>query len=100
MNATQALGNLRVGGGDALVTVLTEGDSDELKAAAATSLGAVLSAIDGSAEHIDALIAASSQEGPVGRAALAALGQVRNLSAAQRRAIFNTHRLQVPTKGD
>jgi HEAT repeat protein len=100
MNATKALGNLRVGGGDALVSVLNEGEGDELKAAAATSLGAVLSANDGTAEQIDALIAASSSGGAVGKAALAALGQVRNLSAEQRLAIFSAHRLQVSNKGD
>ena len=100
MNATKALGNLRVGGADALVKVLNEGDSDELKAAAATSLGSVLSAMDGTAEQIDALMAASKNEGPVGSAALAAVGRVRNLTPEQRRQLFETHRLQVAEKAE
>ncbi len=100
MNATKGLGNLRVGGGDALLKVLTEGDSDEIKAAAATALGSVLSAVDGTPEQIEGLMAASGAEGAVGSAALAALGQVRNLTAEQRLAIFAKHRLQVATKAD
>jgi hypothetical protein len=95
LNATNALGNLRVGGADALVTVLTKGDSDELKAAAAKALGHVLSAMDGSPEQIEALMAASSAGGKVGDAALAAVGQVRNLTPDQRRKLFETHRLKV-----
>ncbi len=99
LNATRALGNLRVGGADALLKVLTDGDGDELKAAAATALGGVLSAVDGSAEQIDGLIAASSAGGDVGKAALAALGHVRNLTPDQRLKIFSTHRLKVAGKG-
>ena len=100
MNATRALGNLKAGGGDALLKVLNEGDSDELKAAAAGALGAVLSANDGTTEQIEGLIAASSAGGAVGKAALAALGKVRNLTPEQRRKIFHTHRLQVATPGE
>ena len=98
MNATNALGNLRVGGADALLKVLTEGDSDELKAAAATALGHVLSAVDGTPEQIDGLIGASSAEGAVGKAALAAVGQIRNLTPEQRRKVFEAHRLTVGEK--
>ena len=100
MNATKALGNLKVGGADALLKVLTDGEGDDLKAAAASSLGAVLSATDGTVEQVDGLIAASSVEGAVGTAALAALGKVRSLTPEQRRQIFESHRLQVATKGD
>lgn len=100
MNATKALGNLRVGGADALVKVLTEGDSDELKAAAATALGGVLSMNDGTAEQIEALMNASTAEGAVGAAALRAVGQVRNLTPEQRRKLFETHRLGVPEKAE
>jgi len=100
LNATKALGNLRVGGADALVKVLAEGDSDELKAAAATALGSVLSAVDGTAEQIDALMAASTAGGEVGSAALAAVGQVRNLTPEQRRKLFDTHRLKVGEKAE
>lgn len=99
LNAVRALGNLRVGGGDALLKVLSDGDSDELKAAAATALGGVLSAVDGTPEQIEALIGASSAGGDVGKAALAALGQVRNLTPEQRLKIFTTHRLKVANKG-
>ncbi len=99
INATRALGNLRVGGADALMNVLANGDSDELKAAAATAIGGVLSAVDGTPEQIEALIGASSAGGAVGKAALAALGQVRNLTPEQRVKIFGTHRLKVANKG-
>lgn len=95
MNATKALGNLRVGGADALVKVLAAGDSDDLKAAAATALGRVLSAVDGTPEQIEALMGASASGGAVGKAALAAVGQVRNLTPEQRRKLFETHRLKV-----
>jgi HEAT repeat protein len=98
MNATKALGNLRVGGGDALLKVLTEGDSDDVKAAAATSLGAVLSAVDGTPEQIDALIAATKADGAVGAAARAAIGKVRNLTPEQRRKVFEMHRLPIGKK--
>ncbi|MDA1196025.1 MAG: HEAT repeat domain-containing protein [Planctomycetota bacterium] len=100
LNAVKALGNLRVGGGDALLKALTEGDSDELKAAAATALGSVLSAVDGTPEQIEALIEASAVEGAVGSAALAAVGQVRHLTPEQRRKLFETHRLQVMQKAE
>ena len=95
LNAVNALGNIRTGGADALVKVLAEGEGDDLKKAAATALGSVLSAMDGTPEQIDALIAAAGGEGDVATAALTALGQVRNLTAEQRLKIFNTHRLQV-----
>ena len=98
--ATKALGNLKVGGGDALLKVLNEGDSDELKAAAAASLGAVLSNTEGTTEQVDGLIAASGAEGAVGDAALAALGKVGNLTPEQRRKIFLQHRLKVATKSE
>lgn len=99
MNAVRALGNMRVGGADALLSVLTTGDSDELKAAAATALGAVLSKLDGTPEQIDALIGAARGDGDVAKAALGALGQVRNLTADQRRQVYKDHRLDVAKKG-
>lgn len=99
INATRALGNLRVGGGDALLKVLTEGEDDAIKAAAAEALGHVLSAMDGTPEQIAALMEASQAEGEVGKAALAALGQVRNLTPEQRLEVFTAHRLQVASKG-
>ncbi len=98
INATRALGNIRVGGADALVKVLTEGEGDDIRAAAATALGNVLSAMDGTPEQVDALIAAANGDGAVAAAALAALGSVSNLTPEQRRAIFHAHRLQVPSK--
>jgi HEAT repeat protein len=100
MNATKALGNLTGGGADALLTVLNEGEGDDIRAAAATSLGAVLSATEGTSEQVDGLIAATSVEGAVGKAALAALGKVRNLTPEQRRQVFLQHRLMVGSKGE
>ena len=100
MNATMALGNLKVGGGDALLKVLNEGDSDELKAAAAAALGSVLSANEGTTEQVEGLIAASSAGGAVGKAALTALGKVKNLTPEQRRKVFLQHRLQVAAKAE
>ena len=55
---------------------------------------------DGTPEQVDALIAASTVEGAVGSAALAAVGQVRNLTPEQRRKLFETHRLQVGEKAE
>jgi CheY-like chemotaxis protein len=98
LNAVRALGNIRAGGSATLAKVLQEGDSDELKAAAASSLGAVLSVQDGAPGEVDALVAASQAGGDVGKAALAALGKVKNLSAEARQAVFKAHRLAVPQK--
>ena len=93
--ATMSLGNLRKGGADALVQVLTGDGNDELKAAAATSLGQVLGVEDGTADQIGALMEASKGEGPVGTAALKALGMAKGLTPEQRRAVFEAHRLPV-----
>jgi HEAT repeat protein len=95
LNAVKALGNIRTGGADALVQALTDGEGDDLKQAAATALGSVLSATDGTPEQIEALMSAADGEGDVATAALTALGQVRNLTAEQRLQIFAKHRLQV-----
>jgi HEAT repeat protein len=97
--AVQALGNVRSGGGAALVKALTEGD-DALKAAAATALGRLLAGTDGTAEEVDALIAASKAEGEVGAAALAALGQVKRMTPEQRNQAFADHRLPLATKAE
>lgn len=96
--AVQALGNIRMGGSGALAKVLAAGEGDALKVAAATALGQVLSAVDGAPEDVDGLIAASKAGGDLGKAALAALGQVRNMTPAQRNAAFNEHRLPVAKK--
>jgi len=93
--ATMALGNLRKGGATALTEVLTGDGSDELKAAAATSLGAVLSVGEATADQINALVEAAAGEGPVAEAALKALGKVKGLTPEQRRDLFKNHRLQI-----
>jgi HEAT repeat protein len=93
--ATMALGNLRKGGADALMQVLTGDGGDELKAAAATSLGQVLGVMDGTADQINALMEASQGDGPVALAALKALGVAKGLTPEQRRAAFEAHRLAV-----
>jgi HEAT repeat protein len=98
--ATQALGNIRVGGAAALAKILAEGEGDELKAAAAVSLGKVLSSVDGTPEEIAALIAASKGEGPVAVASLQALGQVKGMSPEQRNQAFADHRLPLATKAE
>ena len=91
MAAIKALGNIKSGGGDALLGVLT-GGADDMKAAAASALGNVLSAVDGTTEQIDGLMAASQGDSDLAKAALAALGKVRNLSAEQMRDVFHRHR--------
>jgi CheY-like chemotaxis protein len=98
--ATQALGNIRVGGSAALAKVLADGEGDDLKAAAATSLGQVLSAQDGTPEDIAALIAASAGDSVVAKAALQALGQVKGMTPEQRNKAFADHRLPLATKAE
>lgn len=100
LNAVRALGNIRVGGAPALAKVLAEGEGDELKAAAAKALGAVLGALNQPSDHTDALISAAGGEGDVAKAALVALGQVKNLTTDQRLRIFKTHRLKVATRDE
>ncbi|MHC5012496.1 MAG: HEAT repeat domain-containing protein, partial [Planctomycetota bacterium] len=95
INAVRALGNIRVGGIGTLVQVLSEGEGDDLRAAAAAALGGVLSVMDGTPEQVDALIEAARGEGAVADAALQALGKVRTLTAEQRLQIFQDHRLNV-----
>ncbi len=92
--AVKALGNLRAGGADALLGALTDGD-DTLKLLAAEALGNVLSVVDASEAHVNALLEASGAEGDLGPAALRALGQVRNLTPGQRLEVFKRHRLSV-----
>ena len=99
MGAIKALGNIRVGGADALLKVLADG-SDEMKLAAATALGNVLSAVDGTDEQIGGLMAAAKGDGDVATAALESLGKVRNLSPEKFQEVFRAHRLPVGTKGD
>jgi hypothetical protein len=98
LNATRALGNIRAGGADALVTVLKEGEGDEIKAAAATALGNVLANVRPGPGEVEALIEASKLEGEVGNAATRALGKVRGMDAALRQRIFREHKLPVGTK--
>lgn len=101
MNAVRALGNLKAGGSAALAGVLKSGDAkEELKVAAATALGHVLSRVDGSADDVDALVAAAKAGGAVGSAAMKALGMVRNLSADAARGVYADHPLGVGTKGE
>lgn len=95
INAVRALGNIRQGGGAALKSVLEDGENDEIKAAAATALGAVLSRHSPGEGEVEALMTAADGEGAVADAALAALGQVRDLTAEQRLEVFNKHRLEI-----
>ncbi len=100
MNAVRALGNLHAGGASALAGVLKGEGAEDLKAAAATSLGKVLSRMQGSPEEIDALVAAAKAGGVVGSAAMRALGQVIGLSPETARAVFGDHRLPVGKKAE
>ncbi len=101
MNAVRALGNLKAGGTAALAGVLKSGDAkEELKVAAATALGQVLSRMDGSADDVDALVAAAKAGGVVGSAAMKALGMVRSLPADVARGVYADHPLGVGTKGE
>ncbi|MBL9086940.1 MAG: HEAT repeat domain-containing protein [Planctomycetia bacterium] len=101
MNAVRALGNLKAGGSAALAGVLKSGDAkEELKVAAATALGQVLSRMDGSADDVDALVAAAKAGGAVGSAAMKALGMVRNMPADVARGVYADHPLGVGTKGE
>ncbi len=96
--ATRALGNVCLGGADALVKNLSEGADDALKAAAATALGRVLAKQPGTPEQIQALIDAAAGEGDVAKAALEALGTARGLTPEQRRDLFKAHRPGVAEK--
>ena len=98
-NAIRALGNLRAGGTAALTKALTEGE-DEHKALAATALGSVLAVQASDEAAVKALMDAAGGEGDVATAALKALGQVRDLTPAQRLEVFKRHRLQVSSKAD
>ncbi|MCC7139745.1 MAG: hypothetical protein IT460_15085 [Planctomycetes bacterium] len=100
MNAIRALGNLKAGGSAALATVLKGDASEELKVAAATALGSVLSRQAPAGDELDALVAAAKGGGAVGSAAMKALGMVRNLPADVARTVFGDHRLGVGTKGE
>ncbi len=96
--ATKALGNIKAGGGDALMKVLQEADDDALKAAGAEALGLVMSVQGGTPEQIEALLEAAKGEGDVAVAALKALGRAKGLTAEQRRALFDALRLKVAEK--
>jgi CheY-like chemotaxis protein len=98
LNAVKGLGNIRQGGAAALVKVLQTGDSDDLKAAAATALGNVLGSVKAEAGQVDALLQASLGEGPVAQAALSALGNVRGLTPEQRQKIYRDHKLPIAAK--
>jgi hypothetical protein len=98
LNAVKALGNIRSGGLNALLSALKEGENEEIQVAAAQALGSVLAVLDGDAAHVDALIEAAKGEGAVASAALEALGKVRALSPEQRLQIFREHRLAVPER--
>lgn len=101
MNAVRALGNLKSGGASALAGVLKSADAkEELKVAAATALGNVLSHTDGTADDVDALVAAAKAGGAVGSAAMRALGKVRNLAPEIVRGVYVDHPLGVGTKGE
>lgn len=100
LNSVRALGNLRLGGAAALAGVLKGEGEDELKVAAATALGQVLSAVDGSPDDVEALVQAAKAGGVVGSAAKKALGMVRNLPADAAFAVYLDHPLGVGTKGE
>jgi CheY-like chemotaxis protein len=98
LNAVKGLGNIRAGGGDALVKVLQEGDGDEIKSAAALALGSVLSVVKAGPGQVDALVEAAKGDGEVAMSALRALGKVRGLSPSVRQRIFKEHKLPIGTK--
>lgn len=100
MNAVKALGNLRAGGAEALVKVLTEGEGDELRAAAASALGSVMAKVSGGAEAVEALMTAAGGDGAIATAALKALGHVSELTPAQRLEVFRKHRLAVASDAE
>ena len=56
--------------------------------------------MDGSADDVDALVAAAKAGGAVGSAAMKALGMVRNLAADTARGVYTDHPLGVGTKGE
>lgn len=94
--AVMALGNIREGGAEALVEIMKSDDAeDELKAAAATALGGVLSVVDGTEDQIGALIEVSNGDGPVAEAAFIALGHVKGITPEQQLKLFESHRLSV-----
>ncbi len=101
MNAVRALGNLKGGGAAALAKVVGTADAKEdLRVAAAKSLGAVLSRVQGTPDEIDALVAAAKAGGAVGSAAMQALGAVKGLTPEQARGVYGDHRILLGTKGE
>jgi hypothetical protein len=101
MNAVRALGNLRAGGAAALAKVLSDAEAkEELRVAAAKSLGAVLSRMPGTAEEVDALVAAAKGGGAVGSAALQALGMAMGVAPEQAAKVYGDHRIDVGKKGE
>lgn len=101
MNAVRALGNLKGGGAAALAKVLGTADAkEELRVAAAKSLGAVLSRVQGTPDEIDALVQAAKGGGAVGSAAMQALGMVKGLPPETARGVYGDHRILLGNKGE
>ena len=90
----------------ALVTLAERGvrseqdAKEDLKVAAATALGGVLSRVPPVGDEIDALVAAAKAGGAVGSAAMKALGMARGLPPEVYRSVFAEHRLDVAKKGE
>ena len=101
MNAVRALGNLRAGGSAALAAILKSADAKEdLKVAAANSLGRVLGVVTPAGDEVDTLIATAKAGGVVGSAAMKALGMVQGLTPDQARAAYGDHRMEVGKKAE
>jgi CheY-like chemotaxis protein len=98
LNAARALGNLRAGGGAGLAAVLKDAEApEELKIAAARSLGAVLSSNPPQADEIEVLVATAKAGGAVGAEALRALGLARTPPDAAL-GVYRDHRLDLYKK--
>jgi HEAT repeat protein len=100
LNAVRALGNLHVGGAGALATVLKGEGAEDLKVAAAKSLGMVLSRVQGTPEEVDALVAAAKAGGAVGSAAMQSIGMAIGVNPETVRQVYADHRLPVAKKGE
>jgi HEAT repeat protein len=100
MAAVRALGNLRAGGGAALAAVLRSGDApEELKVAAARSLGEVLSVVPPGEGEVEALVEAAKGEGAVAAEAMKALGKAK-LTPQQALEAYRAHRLEIGRKAE
>jgi len=101
MNSVRALGNLKAGGGVALAAILKSADAkEELKVAAAKSLGAVLARVAPAGDEVDALVASAKAGGAVGAAALQALGMAKGLTGDVLRGVYGNHPIEVGKKGE